>query len=537
TSFNKPQNIIGQSHKLQFQYGAERRLLKQTETKLLTGQAPGSLSGGSGSSGGGTFIRVGTSSTTLSGTALSKPNSSLKATETTVYVSPRYEVKRIGSLTIKQHYIPAAGSMIAVFASSSDGSSDLRYLHRDHLGSLDVITDDSGVAIERLSYDPWGKRRSTDWAALDLAPQCSLAKGFTGHEHLDSVGLIHMQGRAYDPSIGRFLSADPLVQLPEFSQSLNRYSYVLNNPLTMTDPSGFGWFSKFFKGVQNFLKGFSKNGLENIILASVTAGWSSGYQLLAYAAYNAGKAMASGEEPGKALSFAAQATLQKLIFQVFDATVLEPAMSELDKALPSILSPNALKGGTFNYGYGELLANNVVSEVTRATLRGARNMLVGGNFIDGFSASAFAGTLSIFRDTVIFHTAKPFVLEGLGSKGLGMQSTWEKGKNLMGTSQQFLHEKNNVAVLYPWLNNIGKAVSSFSSGGEMYKPGFTEELGGLSNFANWFSGVNSMSVFHDHFAGLLEVPGSALLSEVTNVGTIPPAMVMEYMILMGHDGN
>lgn len=63
-------------------------------------------------------------------------------------------------------------------------------------------------------------------------------RGFTDHEHLDGIGLIHMNGRVYDPVIGRFLSPDPWIQDPNNSQSFNRYSYVWNNPLRYTDPTG-----------------------------------------------------------------------------------------------------------------------------------------------------------------------------------------------------------------------------------------------------------------------------------------------------------
>ena len=64
-------------------------------------------------------------------------------------------------------------------------------------------------------------------------------RGFTGHEDLDGLGLVHMNGRVYDPNLGRFLSVDPVFQFPTNTQSLNPYSYVLNNPLSMTDPSGY----------------------------------------------------------------------------------------------------------------------------------------------------------------------------------------------------------------------------------------------------------------------------------------------------------
>ena len=56
---------------------------------------------------------------------------------------------------------------------------------------------------------------------------------------LDQLDLVHMNGRVYDPLVGRFLSADPLLQDPQNGQSYNRYSYVMNNPTNMTDPTGF----------------------------------------------------------------------------------------------------------------------------------------------------------------------------------------------------------------------------------------------------------------------------------------------------------
>jgi RHS repeat-associated protein len=70
-------------------------------------------------------------------------------------------------------------------------------------------------------------------------------RGFTMREHLDEMGLVHMNGRIYDPLIGRFMSADPILQAPGMLQSHNRYSYVMNNPLNLTDPSGFSWWTRF----------------------------------------------------------------------------------------------------------------------------------------------------------------------------------------------------------------------------------------------------------------------------------------------------
>ncbi len=65
-------------------------------------------------------------------------------------------------------------------------------------------------------------------------------RGYTDQEQLDNLSLVDMNGRVYDPTTGRFISADPTVPAPLYSQSFNRYSYVYNSPLEFTDPSGFG---------------------------------------------------------------------------------------------------------------------------------------------------------------------------------------------------------------------------------------------------------------------------------------------------------
>ena len=77
-------------------------------------------------------------------------------------------------------------------------------------------------------------------AAVGLPPAKAdvLGRGFTGHEHLPWFGLINMNARLYDPQVGQFLSPDPVIQMPDNSQNLNRYSYCLNNPLTAVDENG-----------------------------------------------------------------------------------------------------------------------------------------------------------------------------------------------------------------------------------------------------------------------------------------------------------
>jgi RHS repeat-associated protein len=127
--------------------------------------------------------------------------------------------------------------------------TDIQYIHHDHLGSTQTITNSTGKVLQSLAFDPFGKTRQSnwddavtsssknpDWANIALN---HTSTGFTGHEMLADFDLIHMGGRLYDPIAGRMMSADPFIQAPHFGQSYNRYSYVWNNPLSMTDPTGY----------------------------------------------------------------------------------------------------------------------------------------------------------------------------------------------------------------------------------------------------------------------------------------------------------
>ena len=140
-----------------------------------------------------------------------------------------------------RHYVQAGDKVIAVVERVAT-TNTRQYLHRDHQGSVVKVTNASGTVDQALAFDAWGLRRNaSDWSALGspFAGSHETERGYTGHEHLDQVGLIHMNGRVQDPILGRFISADPFVQAPFNTQSHNRYSYVWNNPVSLTDPSGF----------------------------------------------------------------------------------------------------------------------------------------------------------------------------------------------------------------------------------------------------------------------------------------------------------
>ena len=116
------------------------------------------------------------------------------------------------------------------------------YIETDHLGSILALFDSqSGQKTYAQSFDAWGRERNPqtwDYTSNTTTKPEWLIRGYTGHEHLPEFGLINMNGRMYDPVLGRMLSPDNFVQDPSSSQSYNRYSYCWNNPLKYTDPSG-----------------------------------------------------------------------------------------------------------------------------------------------------------------------------------------------------------------------------------------------------------------------------------------------------------
>jgi RHS repeat-associated protein len=112
-------------------------------------------------------------------------------------------------------------------------------LYRDYQGSILAISNQGGAVIEKRLFDAWGEFvRMQDPQGNILAGLTVLDRGYTGHEHLQSVGLIHMNGRLYDAKLHRFLQPDNFIQDPYNTQNYNRYGYILNNPLKYTDPSG-----------------------------------------------------------------------------------------------------------------------------------------------------------------------------------------------------------------------------------------------------------------------------------------------------------
>ncbi|QSQ21250.1 VCBS repeat-containing protein [Pyxidicoccus parkwayensis] len=157
----------------------------------------------------------------------------------TTYFGDLYEHRRDPNADKHIFYVTTGTSRVAI-TREAQTDDEVVYLHPDVLGSTDVVATNAGVVKERRSYDAWGLQRDPVWKNGASGPYSSLhTLGFTSHEGEIALGLVNMKGRIYDPRVGRFLQTDPLVSNPFDPQRWNAYSYVLNNPLKYTDPSGF----------------------------------------------------------------------------------------------------------------------------------------------------------------------------------------------------------------------------------------------------------------------------------------------------------
>ena len=340
TVFDKLETVTKNGHRTSFAYGPDRSRYKRTDTK--SGQTT-------------TVLYIG-------------------SVEKMTHPDGRREVKRyLGGVVIETESQSASGAVTG---------TDLHYMLKDHLGSLDVITDAEGVVVQELSHDSWGQRRNaSNWQPLSETELTGFdssrtRRGFTGHEHLDETGIIHMNGRIYDPKLGRFLQADPFVQSPAMTQSHNRYSYVLNNPLNATDPSGF-FIKKFFNKVFGAInKALGDEG--SMILAIVVNIWMPGLGGL-WAKIAAGF-LAGGITSG---------SFEGAVIGAVTAAVSyggDNALEACGDACSGSFAGSSLKPGTL---VGKVAAKSVVAGIT--------SDLQGGKFGHGFAS---AGLTHGFSDAI-----------------------------------------------------------------------------------------------------------------------------------------
>ena len=149
-------------------------------------------------------------------------------TKTVKYFDKWEECETTGGVTVCTKYIWAQDVRLAM---KTVGSGALSYYHADLLGSTALVTDGTGAQQETIQYYPFGEQ----WTDTGTV---SVPYKYTGQEFDASTGLYFYKSRYYDAHLGRFIQPDTLVSNPYVPAAWNRYSYVMNNPLKYTDPTG-----------------------------------------------------------------------------------------------------------------------------------------------------------------------------------------------------------------------------------------------------------------------------------------------------------
>ena len=242
-----------------------------------------------------------------------------------------------------------------VYVRVNSGQWKLHYIYRDYQGSVTDITDASGTVVHRMRYSPWGKLLHTDGTPYTRSEELStdydrllfLGRGYTGHEYLPWFGLVNMNARLYDPAIGRFLSPDPYVQMPDFSQNFNRYSYCLNNPLVYVDENG-----EFIHLIIGAVVGGVANVISNWEMIKAKGFWTGLGYFGVGAAVGAGSAALGGWVAGVTQS-------------------------------AGIITGAAVGAGT----------GAVTGAASSVTLNGLNNVIGGQNFWNGWQQSAISGAI------------------------------------------------------------------------------------------------------------------------------------------------
>ncbi|WP_420933670.1 toxin TcdB middle/N-terminal domain-containing protein [Alteromonas sp. A081] len=310
----------------------------------------------------------------------------------TIYLGNYEEVKKTGgsgSLTEHKYYV--AGDI--VISHRSNGTKEYSYLHKDHQGSITTVTNVNGTVVQQAFFDPFGKRTQIHQASVfaNASYMQPTDRGYTGHKMMDGLGIIHMNGRIYDPTLGRFLQADPHIQAPSNSQSYNRYSYVLNNPLSYTDPSGY-FFSKLWKGIKKFA---------SVIIVAVASYYCAGTCTAAMWAAIGGAAGATGAalNGGNILTGA--------LVGAFTGGIGAAAGQGLGAFFANGIAggiASKVQGGKFGHGFWSAGLGSAIGGgygksfgkvVTAAVVGGTISKLTGGKFANGAVSAAFMAAIHV----------------------------------------------------------------------------------------------------------------------------------------------
>ncbi len=377
----------------------------------------------------------------------------------TEYVGPLTDARR-GKLTRHRIYLSNGDGVFATIETSGEYSDVLSqmtgkranqsaaeiprslietdkvwYLHKDQLGSVIKITDETARVAAAFWYDPWGKRtafvRDPKGARPGQRLNDSWDRGFTGHEHLDGFSLVHMNGRVYSPVTALFTSADPVGIDAGYSQTLGRYKYAIGNPLKFTDPTGyFDIVGGIVGGVVGLVTGGPAGAVAGFIIGGdesarkfVEDNWKQAVIVAAAVVVTVATGGAGGTLAAAILSgMAVGATTGALTAALYGGSFDDVLMSAAQGAVIGAAT------GALTYGVGSKFTGRVGSWggpksigsfATRSISGGALEAAQGRNFLRGAAVAAASAAGEVYGprfNSLAANSARAAVIGGAVSQ-------------------------------------------------------------------------------------------------------------------------
>ncbi|MCT3833551.1 hypothetical protein HZP56_08365 [Elizabethkingia anophelis] len=406
-----------------------------------------------------------------------------------------FEVVRNNTSGEEKHILYIGGipyeSNVVYLKDFTQSSGSYKFLHKDYLGSIMAISDEEGNLVEEIHFDAWGL--CTKWrkpgGLSDLAEgERLLNRGYTSHEHFEDIGIIHMNGRLYDPLLRRFLNADENIQDPYNTQNYNKYAYVLNNPLMYNDPSGEFWVAGFFLAwiapiIFGAVVGAAIGAVAYALSAAFSGNWSWGGFLKSIAFGALGGAVSAGIG---SLFQAATQSIGTSLFQAAAHSISQGILSVVQGGdfLQAFASGGFSSLGAAAFGLmGGSFANSAVGTVVFGAISGGiGSALTGGNFWQGV---VIGGIVAGLNHALHLEDTQP---------DNGYDESGRKINNNGGDDVDYLYDQNGNIISSTKVKIMtmqGEVTSKFEgygfrfstegTGGVLYDPSFhiaISEIGG-----------------------------------------------------------
>ncbi|WP_233081100.1 FG-GAP-like repeat-containing protein [Rheinheimera soli] len=411
----------------------------------------------------------------------SRTENGVATTTETFYAGKVYEQnhKTTGSQSTAsiEHRWYIGPVVITNFESGAEEQYEV--LHGDALGSTVAVTDGSGNLKAHYLYDAWGKQSQimTGFVGANPIAPAASRRAYTGHENVEGLDIIHMNGRIYDATLARFMQADPFVQAPTNTQSYNRYSYVLNNPLSYTDPSGF-----IFKKLNKMLGKFAPLLGVALLFVPVIGQWAAlNMWNAAMYGFMAG-GVASGSLKGAVIGAVSGAAFQQ-IGASFDAKSgfwEAGGVGHVGAHATAGGISSVLQGGKFGHGFvsaGLTKAININSLVgtqqgglwdqvrisAAAVIGGTISKITGGKFANGAVTAGFAQAFNGNTQAKREQSLKDYMQEKYGNLAISdeerafaeagdRKSFWEsrlaKGDSVARTAMAIVNDENFIGPFF-----------------------------------------------------------------------------------------